>query len=75
MSDSSTRTAEYYDADVVVTSNEPLTGTIELIGGDDEPIDLRLDRETAELLISALVEFLANGEGDDSPNMTVHSQQ
>jgi hypothetical protein len=68
------KTAEYQDGDVMVLSRAPLIGTLELIGDDDESIHLRLDRERTEELVSVLLEFLMQGEGEDSPRATFHSQ-
>jgi hypothetical protein len=68
------RTAEYQDGDVSVLSRSPLLGTLELVGDNDEPIDLQLDRERAEELVSVLLAFLLAGEGEDSPNATFHSE-
>jgi hypothetical protein len=63
------RICEYQDQDVDVTSRSPLRGQLELMAFDDEPIYLMLDHETAELLMSALVQFLAQGEGEDALNL------
>jgi hypothetical protein len=71
--DSSPLETEYQDADISVVSSEPLIGMLELVGADDQQIEVRLDLESAESLISALVQFLA--EGDDAPNISAHTQQ
>jgi hypothetical protein len=70
------RKAEYQGNDIAVLSKDPLIGDCELMMDDDDIVNLRLDRESAEDLLSALVQFLAAGEGDDAPqNMTVHRPQ
>ncbi|OBQ96809.1 hypothetical protein [Mesorhizobium sp. AA23] len=53
--------AEYQGNDLTTVSTKPLLGSIELIGDDDELIELHLDAETAEDLISALVRFFNLG--------------
>ncbi|EHK54028.1 hypothetical protein MAXJ12_27318 [Mesorhizobium alhagi CCNWXJ12-2] len=52
----------------------PLMGTLKLMGGDDEPIELQLDRESAENLMSVLTILLLKGEGEDAPNATAPSE-
>ncbi|EHK53402.1 hypothetical protein MAXJ12_30337 [Mesorhizobium alhagi CCNWXJ12-2] len=42
--------------------------------GDDELIELPLDRESAENLMSVLTIFLLKGEGEDAPNATAPSK-
>ncbi|MEY9100498.1 hypothetical protein ABIA24_003407 [Sinorhizobium fredii] len=59
-------TVEYQDGDVSVSSTDPLRGTIDLVGDNDEIIQLLLDRHSAEWLMSALGEFLDQGEGGDA---------
>ncbi|MER9853748.1 MULTISPECIES: hypothetical protein [unclassified Mesorhizobium] len=61
------RTAEYQGNDIAVLSREPLTGSCELMMNDDGIVELMLDRESAEDLISALVQFLGVGTGKDAP--------
>ncbi|TPJ38587.1 hypothetical protein [Mesorhizobium sp. B2-7-1] len=61
--------AEYQDGDVIVTSRAPLHGRLELVTDDDDTIDLLLDRDSAEELVAALIEFLGQGEGDDAPKV------
>jgi hypothetical protein len=73
MGDDLPKTAEYQGRDVDVLSRAPLIGTLELMGGDDEPIDLQLDRASAEALMATLTIFLLKGEGDDAPEPS-HSQ-
>jgi hypothetical protein len=68
------KTAEYQDGDVTVLSRAPLMGTLELMGDDNEPIELQLDRESAENLMSVLTIFLLKGEGEDAPNATAPSE-
>lgn len=65
--DRATITAEYQDGFVRVMSTEPLTGTLELMGDNDEMVELSLDRDSAEALIAVLVDFLDKGEGGDAP--------
>jgi hypothetical protein len=40
------------------------------MGDDAEPIDLQLDRASAEALMAILTIFLLKGEGEDAPNAT-----
>jgi hypothetical protein len=40
------------------------------MGDDAEPIDLQLDRASAEALMATLTIFLLKGEGEDSPKAT-----
>ncbi|WEX75241.1 hypothetical protein PYH37_000626 [Sinorhizobium numidicum] len=70
-----TVTAEFMDNDIDVVSNDPLIGTLELISEQDEVIEVSLDRERAEALLSALLQFLAQGEGDDTPRITASTLQ
>ncbi|WP_214477416.1 hypothetical protein [Mesorhizobium sp. dw_380] len=55
------REVEFQDDDVVVTSRSPLKGTLLLITDDDDEVELQLDKETAEALMSALGAFLMEG--------------
>ncbi|RUW19299.1 hypothetical protein [Mesorhizobium sp. M1E.F.Ca.ET.041.01.1.1] len=55
------READYQDDDIVVTSHNPLKGTLLLITDDDEEIELQLDKDSAEALMSALGAFLMEG--------------
>ncbi|WP_250889015.1 hypothetical protein [Mesorhizobium sp. dw_380] len=55
------REVEFQDDDVVVTSRNPLKGTLLLIADDHAEVELQLDRETAEALMSALGAFLMEG--------------
>ena len=66
MGDDPPKTAEYQGRDVDVLSRAPLIGTLELMGDDDEPIDLQLDRASAEALMATLTIFLLKGEGEDA---------
>ncbi|MBZ9927753.1 hypothetical protein FJW04_21895 [Mesorhizobium sp. B2-7-3] len=54
--------AEYQGNDLTVVSKDPLVGSVELVGDDDEVIELQLDSETAEDLISALIQFFQLGQ-------------
>ncbi|RUW85209.1 hypothetical protein EOA29_05925 [Mesorhizobium sp. M1E.F.Ca.ET.063.01.1.1] len=62
--------AEYQDNDVLVTSRNPLRGLLPL-ASEEEDVELSLDRGTAELLISALLEFIMAGEGGDMPTISI----
>lgn len=73
--DPTTITAEFQDHDIDVVSKDPLIGRLELIADTDEVIEVTLDRDTATALLSALVEFLAQGEGEDAPNITTSTVQ
>ncbi|WP_244439822.1 hypothetical protein [Mesorhizobium metallidurans] len=55
------REVEFQDDDVLVTSRNPLKGTLLLITDDDDEVELQLDKETAEALMSALGAFLMEG--------------
>ena len=69
------RTAEYRGSGVDVLSREPLTGSCKLMMNDDDIGELMLDRESPEDRLSALIQFLAAGEGEDAPgNITKHNQ-
>lgn len=70
-----TATAEFTDNDICVVSTDPLVGTLELISDQDEVIEVTIDRERAEDLLSALVQFLAQGEGRDAPQITSSTMQ
>jgi hypothetical protein len=69
------KTAEYQGGDVHVLSRAPLIGTLELIGDDDQPIELELDRGSAEALMAVLTIFLLKGEGEDAPNAATPNEQ
>ncbi|THK38655.1 hypothetical protein EHS39_09110 [Ensifer sp. MPMI2T] len=62
-----TITAEFLDNDIHVLSTDPLRGTLELVADDDEIIEVEFTRDSAEALLSALVQFLERGEGRDAP--------
>ncbi|MGX8013503.1 hypothetical protein ACVDG8_033305 [Mesorhizobium sp. ORM8.1] len=62
---------EYQDGDVLVVSRNPLVGRLELVGNDDDAVDLVLRREDAEELVSVLIQFLAKGEGEDTPTLRI----
>ncbi|RVD42193.1 hypothetical protein EN742_08210 [Mesorhizobium sp. M4A.F.Ca.ET.020.02.1.1] len=55
------READYQDDDIVVISRNPLVGKLLLITEDDEEIELHLERDSAEALMSALGAFLMEG--------------
>ncbi|PDT55477.1 hypothetical protein ATY30_12485 [Sinorhizobium americanum] len=73
--DRNTTTTEYQGNDISVHSTDPLIGTLELMSDEDEIILLELDRESAESLVSALVQFLDRGEGDDAPTIITSTLQ
>jgi hypothetical protein len=62
------KTAEYQGREVEVLSRAPLVGSLALMGNDNEPIDLQLDRASAEALMATLTVFLLKGEGEDAPS-------
>lgn len=62
------------DCEVQTISSEPLTGRLNL-QTDLGLIDLLINKEVAQFLVAALIEFLAEGTGEDAPNFTVHTQQ
>ncbi|MGT2465153.1 hypothetical protein ACVOMV_06980 [Mesorhizobium atlanticum] len=57
-------------ADPTLLSAEPLIGLLEL-GTDSGTINLAMNRTVAERLLSAVVDFLQAGEGDDVPTFAV----
>lgn len=62
--------AEYQGNDIEVISTDPLLGRLQLMAEQDEVVEVMLDRATAEQLLSALVQFLAHGEGDDATSFS-----
>jgi hypothetical protein len=58
---------EYQDGDVMIVSRNPLEGRLTLVTDNDDDIDLLLDKDSAEELMSALAAFLMEGEGGDGP--------
>lgn len=66
-----TKIVEYQDGDVTVLSRNPLRGALELVTDDDDTTVLELDGDSAEWLVSALLEFLMEGKGPETPKMTV----
>ncbi|SEI14267.1 hypothetical protein SAMN05216228_102745 [Rhizobium tibeticum] len=62
--------AEYQGNDIFVVSNDPLIGRLELVADEGGVVEVRLDRATAEDLLSALVQFLDQGEGEDAPKFS-----
>ncbi|WP_292130959.1 hypothetical protein [Mesorhizobium sp.] len=66
-----TKTVEYQDGDVQLTSRNPLRGTLMLVGDDDEDFQLDLDKFAAEELVGVLMEFLMQGEGGDMPSIAI----
>ena len=63
MDEQRSRTSHYTGGAVVVVSQIPLTGKVELAVAGGEPCELQLDRKSARQLASALLDFL----GDDVP--------
>lgn len=62
------------DVDTTLLSAEPLIGLLEL-ETDTGTIELAMNRIVAERLLSAVVEFLQAGEGDDAPTFAVERSQ
>ncbi|MDP9811308.1 hypothetical protein J2W42_004171 [Rhizobium tibeticum] len=62
--------AEYQGNDIFVVSNDPLIGRLELVADEGGVVEVRLDRATPEDLLSALVQFLDQGEGEDAPKFS-----
>ena len=62
------------DSEFRTISSEPLIGRLNL-ETDLGTIDLLVNKEAAEFLISVLLEFLAEGTGGDAPKFTVHTEQ
>lgn len=60
--------AEYQGNDIEVISTDPLVGRLELMAEQEEVVEVMLDRETAERLLSALMQFLGHGQGGHAPN-------
>ncbi|MER9456890.1 hypothetical protein [Mesorhizobium sp. M0478] len=66
-----TKIVEYQDSDVTVVSRNALRGALELVTDDDHTTFLELDRDSAEWLVSALLDFLMEGKHPETPKMTV----
>ncbi|ESY22190.1 MULTISPECIES: hypothetical protein [unclassified Mesorhizobium] len=66
-----TKIVEYQDSDVTVVSRNPLRGALKLVTDDDHTTFLELDRDSAEWLVSALLDFLMEGKHPETPKMTV----
>lgn len=62
------------DSEFQTISSEPLIERLNL-ETDLGTIDLLVNKEAAEFLISVLLEFLAEGAGEDAPKFTVHTEQ
>ena len=58
---SKAREADYLGEAAVITSHDPLQGKLLLVTEDDEQIELHLDKDSAEALVSALGIFLLEG--------------
>lgn len=61
-------------ADTTWMSADPLIGLLEL-ETDSGTVELAMNRIVAERLLSAVVEFLQAGEGDDAPTFAVERSQ
>ncbi|RWB27536.1 MAG: hypothetical protein EOQ42_31130 [Mesorhizobium sp.] len=61
-------------ADTTLLSAEPLIGLLEL-ETDSGTIELAMNRIVAQRLLSAVVEFLQAGKGDDTPTFAVERSQ
>ncbi|MES0043294.1 hypothetical protein [Mesorhizobium sp. M0091] len=66
-----TKIVEYQDSNVTVVSRNPLRGALELVTDDDHTTFLELNRDSAEWLVSALLDFLMEGKHPETPKMTV----
>ncbi|TIR05373.1 MAG: hypothetical protein E5X37_27110 [Mesorhizobium sp.] len=66
--------AKLLAADTTLLSAEPLIGLLEL-ETDSGSIKLAMNRIVAERLLSAVVEFLQAGEGDDAATFAVERSQ
>ncbi|WP_292188993.1 hypothetical protein [Mesorhizobium sp.] len=62
---------EYQDGEVDVKSRNPLRGTLALVDDEDNDVDLELDKDSAEELVSVLMQFLMQGEGGDMPKISI----
>ncbi|WP_434723030.1 hypothetical protein [Mesorhizobium sp. RIZ17] len=60
--------------ETTLLSADPLIGLIEL-ETDTGTINLAMNRIVAERLLSAVIEFLQAGEGDDAPTFAVERSQ
>ncbi|WP_431324904.1 hypothetical protein [Rhizobium sp. YTU87027] len=60
---------EYHSDDIGVISKNPLIGVVDLWSEEHGAVALKLDRVAAEELLSALIQFLGQGEGQDAPNI------
>ncbi|MER8435419.1 hypothetical protein NKH36_18910 [Mesorhizobium sp. M1312] len=62
---------EYQDGEVDVISRNPLRGTLVLVDDEDNDVELELDNDSAEELVSVLMQFLMQGEGGDMPKISI----
>ncbi|WDZ81684.1 hypothetical protein PWG15_35780 (plasmid) [Ensifer adhaerens] len=62
--DRMTITAQFQGVEISLVSREPLLGTLELTSITGANIEVPLDYYSAEALVSALVQFLAQGSDD-----------
>jgi hypothetical protein len=58
------------DSEYVALSTEPLVGML-LLDTDQGPVELAINKDKAEFLLSALFEFLGEGTGEDAPKFNV----
>lgn len=58
------------DSEYVAISTDPLVGML-MLDTDEGPIEIAINKDKAEFLLSALFEFLAEGTGEDAPKFNV----
>ena len=65
--DRTTITTEFQGFEISIVSQEPLLGTLELTSFTGANIEVPLDYYSAEALVWALLQFLAQGRMTDRP--------
>ncbi|WDZ81053.1 hypothetical protein PWG15_25230 (plasmid) [Ensifer adhaerens] len=60
--DDTTISAQFLGSGVSLISRDPLLGSFELVSSTGATIEVSLDRPSAEALLSALVQFLSQGQ-------------
>ncbi|MDR6759220.1 hypothetical protein J2Y48_004536 [Mycoplana sp. BE70] len=62
------------DSEIYTLSTNPLIGVLEVVT-DQGSIELAVNKDGAESLIATLLEFLAEGEGEDASKIMVSTIQ
>ncbi|SDM57027.1 hypothetical protein SAMN05216328_1113 [Ensifer sp. YR511] len=58
----STISAQFQGSEISLISRDPLLGSFELVSSAGATIEVSLDRPSAEALLSALVQFVSQGQ-------------